>query len=219
MTSLLANIDPAFKTLAPRAADWLSILPEIAVAGLALLCLLQALVLPPAQRWLQPATARVGLLLVIVMSLTDGTPWNLPHGAENFPASFFTGADGLPAFHGLLLGVIGSGYVAAVMPADITAQYLGPESGFLGVGIAILAGAFTPGGPVVGFSIGAAAIKSGAGAPQVIAYVTAWALFAVQRFILWELPIMPRRLVWIRTVASLPLPLIVAGAAMLLGKP
>ena len=102
MTSLLANIDPAFKTLAPRAADWLSILPEIAVAGLALLCLLQALVLPPAQRWLQPATARVGLLLVLVMSLTDGTPWNLPHDAENFPASFFTGADGLPAFHGLL---------------------------------------------------------------------------------------------------------------------
>ena len=48
MTSLLANIDPAFKTLAPRAADWLSILPEIAVAGLALLCLLQALLLPPA---------------------------------------------------------------------------------------------------------------------------------------------------------------------------
>jgi hypothetical protein len=102
MTSLLANIDPAFKTLAPRAADWLSILPEIAVAGLALLCLLQALLLPPAQRWLQPATARVGLLLVLVMSLTSGTAWNLPHGAENFPASFFTGADSLPAFRGLL---------------------------------------------------------------------------------------------------------------------
>ena len=119
----------------------------------------------------------------------------------------------------ILLGVIGSGYVAAIMPADITAHYLGPESGFFGVGIAILAGTFTPGGPVVGLSIGAAAIKSGAGAPQVIAYVTAWALFAVQRFILWELPIMPARLVWIRTLASLPLPFIVAGTAMLIGRP
>ena len=29
---------------------------------------------------------------------------------------------------------------------------------------------FTPGGPVIGFSIGAAALKGGAGAPQVIAY-------------------------------------------------
>lgn len=102
MIPLLANIDPVYKTLAPRAADWLSILPEIAVAGLALLCLLQAMLLPPAQRWLQPATARVGLVLVLVMSLTAGTAWNLPHGAENFPARFFTGADGQPAFHGLL---------------------------------------------------------------------------------------------------------------------
>ena len=119
----------------------------------------------------------------------------------------------------VLLGVVGSGYVAAIMPADITARYLGPECGFLGVTIAILAGAFTPGGPVVGFSIGAAAIKSGAGAPQVIAYVTAWALFAVQRFFLWELPIMPPRLVWIRALASLPLPFIAAAGAMLLGRP
>jgi hypothetical protein len=119
----------------------------------------------------------------------------------------------------VLLGVVGSGYVAAVMPADLTARYLGPESGFLGVIIAIFGGAFTPGGPVVGFSIGAAAIKSGAGAPQVIAYVTAWALFAVQRFFLWELPIMPPRLVWIRALASLPLPFIAAAGAMLLGHP
>ena len=119
----------------------------------------------------------------------------------------------------VLLGVVGSGYVAAVMPENLTAQYLGPESGFLGVAIAIVGGAFTPGGPVVGFSIGAAAIKSGAGAPQVIAYVTAWALFAVQRFFLWELPIMPPRLVWIRALASLPLPFIAAAGAMLLGHP
>ena len=128
-------------------------------------------------------------------------------------------ADFLRLMPKVLLGVVGSGYVAAVMPADLTARYLGPESGFLGVVIAIVGGAFTPGGPVVGFSIGAAAIKSGAGAPQVIAYVTAWALYAVQRFFLWELPIMPPRLVWIRALASLPLPFIAAAGAMLLGHP
>jgi uncharacterized membrane protein YraQ (UPF0718 family) len=119
----------------------------------------------------------------------------------------------------VMIGVIGSGYIAAVMPPDITARWLGPESGFLGVIIAVLGGAFTPGGPVVGFAIGAAAIKSGAGAPQVIAYITAWALFGVQRFLLWELPIMPRNLVWVRLLASLPLPFVVAAAAMLLGRP
>jgi hypothetical protein len=38
-----------------------------------------------------------------------------------------------------------------------------------------------PGGPVIGFSIGAVAMKAGGGPPQVIAYVIAWALFAFQR--------------------------------------
>jgi uncharacterized membrane protein YraQ (UPF0718 family) len=119
----------------------------------------------------------------------------------------------------VMIGVIGSGYMAAVMPPDIIARWLGPDSGFFGVIIAVIGGSLSPGGPVVGFSISAAALKSGAGAPQVIAYMTAWALFAVQRFILWELPIMPRGLVWARVIASLPLPFLLAGAAMLVGKP
>jgi hypothetical protein len=83
----------------------------------------------------------------------------------------------------------------------------------------MLGGAFTPGGPVIGFSIGAAALKGGAGTPQVIAYTIAWALFAVQRLFIWELPVMPERLVWLRVMASLPLPLLAAAGAMLLGRP
>ena len=59
----------------------------------------------------------------------------------------------------------------------------------------MIAGAATPGGPVVGFSIGAVALKVGGGTPQVIAYVVAWALFAFQRMILWEVPFMPARFV------------------------
>jgi uncharacterized membrane protein YraQ (UPF0718 family) len=119
----------------------------------------------------------------------------------------------------IMLGVVGSGFIAEVMPANLTGDWLGPESGFVGVMIAVVAGAFTPGGPVVGFSIGAAMLKSGAGAPQVIAYVAAWALYAVQRIFVWELPIMPRRLVWLRWVATLPIPFLAAITAMLVGHP
>jgi hypothetical protein len=119
----------------------------------------------------------------------------------------------------IMLGVVGSGYIAEALPTELTARWLGPDSGFTGVMIAVIGGAFTPGGPVVGFSIGAAALKGGAGAPQVIAYVTAWALYAVQRILLWELPIMPHRLVWLRWAASIPLPFLAAGGAMLLGRP
>jgi hypothetical protein len=119
----------------------------------------------------------------------------------------------------LALGVIGSGYIAAVIPHDLTARWLGPESGLTGIALAVIGGALTPGGPVVGFSIGAAALKGGAGAPQVIAYSIAWALYALQRLFMWEVPVMPGRMVWLRAAASLPLPFLAAGAAMLLGRP
>jgi NADH-quinone oxidoreductase subunit N len=83
MIPFLADIDPLFKALAPRAADWQSILPEIAVAGLSLVCLLQAMLLPKALRFLIPNTARVGLVLVAVMALTTG-PWTQSADVASF---------------------------------------------------------------------------------------------------------------------------------------
>lgn len=119
----------------------------------------------------------------------------------------------------IAIGVIGSGFIADVLPAALVSQWLGPESGLTGVLIATLGGALTPGGPVVGFSIGAAALKGGAGAPQVIAYSTAWALYAIHRLVMWEMPMMPARIVWLRAIVSLPLPFIAALLAMLAGRP
>jgi hypothetical protein len=135
-----------------------------------------------------------------------------------------TGArEGLIEFIRLLprigIGVVGSGYIAEVLPKALIAPWLGPESGLIGVIIATIGGALTPGGPVVGFSIGAAALKSGAGAPQVIAYSTAWALYAIHRLVMWEVPMMPARIVWLRAAVSLPLPFIAAVLAMLAGRP
>jgi uncharacterized membrane protein YraQ (UPF0718 family) len=119
----------------------------------------------------------------------------------------------------IAVGVVGSGYIAEILPKALIAPWLGPESGLIGVLIATIGGALTPGGPVVGFSIGAAALKSGAGAPQVIAYSTAWALYAIHRLVIWEVPMMPPRVVWLRAAVSLPLPFIAAALAMLAGRP
>lgn len=119
----------------------------------------------------------------------------------------------------LAIGVLGAGYLAEMLPQDLVGRWLGPDSGMLGTLIASLAGALTPGGPVVGFSIGAAALKGGAGAPQIIAYTTAWALFALPRILIYEIPMMPARLVWLRVLVSLPLPFMAAGVAMLVGRP
>ena len=119
----------------------------------------------------------------------------------------------------IMLGVIGAGFIAALLPQDVVGRWLGANSGVTGLAIAMAGGALTPGGPVIGFSIGAAALKGGAGTPQVIAYITAWAVFSVQRLFIWELGVMPPRIVWLRIAASLPIPILAALGAMLLGKP
>ncbi len=118
----------------------------------------------------------------------------------------------------IILGVVGSGFIAAVIPPELITAWLGPDTGWLGIAIAVVAGGMTPGGPVVGFSIALVALKSGAGFPQVIAYSTAWALYAFQRVILWEIPFMPARFVWFRCVICLPFPFLAAAIAMLIGK-
>lgn len=119
----------------------------------------------------------------------------------------------------IALGVIGSGYIAAIIPQEVISGWLGPDSGWLGVATAVVAGAATPGGPVIGFSIGTVVLKSGGGVPQVVAYVVAWALFAFQRVILWEIPFMPARFVWFRCAVSVPFPFVAAAIAMVIGKP
>ncbi|QCK84694.1 hypothetical protein E8L99_02295 [Phreatobacter aquaticus] len=139
-------------------------------------------------------------------------------GGGLLPASLKAGGlDFVYLIPRLAIGIIGSGFLAALLPEDVIRSWLGPESGPAGLMLASLAGALTPGGPVVGFAIGSTALKSGAGSPAVVAYVTAWALFAVQRLFVWELPVMPARVVWLRVAASLPLPFLSAWGYMLLG--
>ena len=117
------------------------------------------------------------------------------------------------------VGIIGSGYIAAVLPHSLIAGSLGPQSGIAGTAIATLGGALTPGGPVIGFSIALAALKGGAGMPQVIAYLTAWALFAFHRLVMYEIAAMPPRVVWLRALVSLPIPFAAAAMATLIGRP
>ena len=119
----------------------------------------------------------------------------------------------------IAIGMIGSGFIAELLPSKFIPSWLGAETGTPGLALASVLGALTPGGPVVGFAIATAALKSGAGAPQIIAYTTAWALFALPRILAFEIPAMPARVVWLRVAVSLPLPFLAAWMAMLVGKP
>ena len=119
----------------------------------------------------------------------------------------------------IAIGMIGSGFIAEILPRHLIPGWFGADTGMIGLVVATILGALTPGGPVVGFAIAAAALKSGAGAPQVIAYTIAWALFALPRVLIYEIPSMPPRVVWLRVAVSLPLPFLAAWMAMLAGKP
>jgi uncharacterized membrane protein YraQ (UPF0718 family) len=118
----------------------------------------------------------------------------------------------------LAVGVVGAGFIAKALPQETVVQWLGPSSGLGGVTLAALAGAATPGGPVVGFAVGAAALKAGAGLPQVMAFVTAWSLYTINRVIVWEVPTMPPRIVVMRMLVSLPLPFMAAALTWLVTR-
>jgi len=116
------------------------------------------------------------------------------------------------------IGVIGSGYIAAVIPrksSPLARPGLGlarrpyrRDRGRCDTGRA--------GGRLFAWRGGA---EGGGGPPQVIAYVIAWALFAFQRLLLWEIPFMPARFVWFRAAVSLPFPFLAAAIAMAIGRP
>jgi uncharacterized membrane protein YraQ (UPF0718 family) len=111
----------------------------------------------------------------------------------------------------LALGVIGSGFLAAALPQETVVGWFGGSSGAQGVALAALAGALTPGGPVVGYAVGSAALKAGAGLPQVMAFVTGWSLFTLNRMLIWEQPFLPGWFLRTRLIASAAMPFIIAG--------
>src|SRR4030095_3543534 len=57
----------------------------------------------------------------------------------------------------IALGVISSGYIAAVIPPEVITGWLGPDSGWMGVLAATISGAAPPRGPLGGFSLRAVA--------------------------------------------------------------
>ena len=84
----------------------------------------------------------------------------------------------------LALSFIVAGMAQVLIPRDIMAKWVGPESGFKGIMMGSVAGAISPGGPYVNFPIVAGFLKAGAGVATMVAFMTAWSLWPVMRIIL-----------------------------------
>jgi uncharacterized membrane protein YraQ (UPF0718 family) len=113
----------------------------------------------------------------------------------------------------IFFAVLGAGFIAALVPPELVAAIIGGDTGFLGLLIAAALGAVTPGGPMLAFAVGGAALEVGGGTPQIIAFVTAWGLYNLTRTMVWEVPIVGRRAVVQRVLVALPLPVLIGLAA------
>lgn len=112
----------------------------------------------------------------------------------------------LPA---LLFAFIAAGIFSKILPREFISRWLGEESGIRGLAIATLAGTLTPGGPFIQFPIVAALYKSGVAIAPLMAYVSAWSLLGIQRFLIAEVPILGWKLSMCRMIASLCFPFII----------
>ncbi|MEW5767736.1 MAG: permease [bacterium] len=74
-----------------------------------------------------------------------------------------------------------AGLVQVLIPTELIRRWLGEETGFKGIMFGCIAGGLTPGGPYVSFPIVVSLYQGGAGIGTVVAYVTAWSLWAVSR--------------------------------------
>jgi uncharacterized membrane protein YraQ (UPF0718 family) len=102
-----------------------------------------------------------------------------------------------------------AGLFQAVVPEDVIVRWMGQGSGMRGILIGMTLGTVTPGGPMTHFPVIASLFKMGVGVGPLVAYLTAWSLFGLQRIIMWEIPFLGLQVVAIRVGVSLFFPLLV----------
>lgn len=81
----------------------------------------------------------------------------------------------------LICAFIVAGMIQALLPREILSQWIGKESGLRGIFIGTVAGGLTPGGPYVSLPVVAGLLQAGAGVGIMVAYITAWSLWAIAR--------------------------------------
>ena len=106
----------------------------------------------------------------------------------------------------VVLALFLAGFVAELLPGEVISAWLGQESGLRGIMIASVAGIAVPAGGVVAFPLALAMLKIGVGLPQLVAFLTAWEIFAIHRILAFELPFMGGRFVALRVSSSFMLP-------------
>lgn len=116
----------------------------------------------------------------------------------------------------LCVAMILAGFIARLMPSEAIGHLIGYDSGWRGVALATLFGGSMPSGPMVAFPIVVVLRNADAGLPQIVAFLTAWSVFAWHRVLTYEIAILGWPFVVVRLMSSIVLPLIASVIAMAL---
>jgi uncharacterized membrane protein YraQ (UPF0718 family) len=81
----------------------------------------------------------------------------------------------------LVFAFIMAGMIKVLLPQELMSRWVGEESGFRGILIGTVAGGIMPGGPYVSLPLAAGLLRAGAGVGTMVAFLTAWSLWAVSR--------------------------------------
>ncbi len=117
----------------------------------------------------------------------------------------------------LLGAMLAAGFLAPMLPREHVASLLGAEAGVQAVLVASLAGLLVPAGPVVAFPIAAVFAQSGASTPALVAFLTAWTLYAAHRILLYEIPLVGVSFLRLRALSVALLPMLAGGIALFAG--
>jgi uncharacterized membrane protein YraQ (UPF0718 family) len=101
-----------------------------------------------------------------------------------------------------------AGLFQVIVPEELIVRWMGHGSGVKGILIGMSLGGITPGGPMTHFPVIASLFKMGVGVGPLVAYLSAWSLFGLQRVIMWEIPFLGAKVVAIRIAVSFLFPLI-----------
>jgi uncharacterized membrane protein YraQ (UPF0718 family) len=115
----------------------------------------------------------------------------------------------------LIFAFIIAGMIQVLLPTELISRWVGMESGLRGILIGTLLGGISPGGPYVAMPIAAGMLRVGAGIGTMVAFVTAWSLWAVSRLPM-EIGIMGWKFTLIRLACTFFFPPIAGLLANLL---
>ena len=81
----------------------------------------------------------------------------------------------------MVFSFIIAGMLQRLVPAETISKWVGAESGLRGVFVGAAVGSLMPGGPYVSMPVAAGLLRAGAGIGTMVAFLTAWSLWAVSR--------------------------------------